>query len=139
MMSFLLFDFFLHRIERDAAAMTRCSGPKRYGVLISIRYSNEENWAHTQDTRTLPCCNGPFAGNPTPYLQAFWRDLGSLDLTISFRLGAMREFGVDATPFFVSAARLDRGIFSFERFGKLARPLLTPACHRGVREGRPKL
>lgn len=121
---FILRDFPLDRVALEAAAMVHCAGPERFEPLISLVYQQKEAWAHAPHPRDHLRRFGQLAGVSGAQLDACWADPAFLRAILEMRLTAERDHGVSATPSFLIAGRVHRGVLTFEQFTALVRPLL---------------
>ena len=123
---FVLRDFPLDRTALDAAALVHCAGPERFEPLVALIYAQKENWAHSPDPRAALRRFGGLAGLSPEQADACWADPAFTRPILEMRVAADREHGINATPSFLIAGRVHRGVLSFEQFSALVRPLLPP-------------
>ncbi|WP_249731842.1 DsbA family protein [Roseococcus sp. SDR] len=121
---FVLRDFPLDRVALEAAVMVHCAGPERFEPLITLVYAKKEAWAHSPDPRAALRRYAGLAGLSASALEACWSDPAFARAVVQMRLEAERDHGVNATPSFLIAGRLHRGILTFDQFAALVRPLL---------------
>jgi protein-disulfide isomerase len=123
---FVLRDFPLDGVALLAAAAAHCAGPERLEATLSLLYAQRGNWALAPDPPASLRRLAGLAGVGPEQLDRCWGSPEFLRPIGQSRLDAEREHGVDATPSFLIAGRVHRGLLSFDQFSALVRPLLPP-------------
>jgi protein-disulfide isomerase len=124
---FILREFPLDNLAAGAAMLARCAGGDASHAMIGVLFKTQEKWAFVRGSAVPELFKlAQQAGFTQERFDTCLNDKKTLELIVSARDKAGKEFGVNSTPtFFINGKRLKGRSDTIDTFDQAIAPLLN--------------
>jgi len=112
-------DFPLDQLAFAGSVLARCGGPDKYYTFLNVLFSQQRQWASSNDPKAALVQIGRLGGVSAEQFEACLADKPLNDYILNTRLEGNQKFNVTSTPTLIVDGKMVPGAASIEEMRKL--------------------